>query len=299
MLVDARCISAGEGWASWFVANKRARLFGEATAGASSRKTTYTLKNGLYKVRFPVKAYKGFLDRPIERRGLEPDVPIRQRAADLAAGRDTVLEAARSFLVDAAGVTAAEKAGPAETDGSDEVRDSGQETSEVTGVVLDADGKAVSGAQVTAYPLQKYEKYGPVTVATDEDGRFRTAMPVSRKDGFNSCLLVARNGRQIAMRRVHWYPGGPSFDPVTMALVPADGRVRGRLVDENGRAVRGADAVARIIRPDSSPARGRSLYLPSFPKFQRLFTAESDRNGAFTLENLPHGSSVVINLWKK
>ncbi|MHC4714369.1 MAG: S41 family peptidase, partial [Planctomycetota bacterium] len=134
MLVDARCISAGEGWASWFVANKRARLFGEATAGASSRKTVYTLKNGLYKVRFPVKAYKGFLDRPIERRGLEPDVPLRQNAADLAAGRDTVLEAARAYLVNAAGETAGERAGPAETDGSDEVRDSGQETSEVTGV---------------------------------------------------------------------------------------------------------------------------------------------------------------------
>ncbi len=37
VLVDARCISAGEGWTSWFVANKRARLFGETTAGASSR----------------------------------------------------------------------------------------------------------------------------------------------------------------------------------------------------------------------------------------------------------------------
>ena len=45
-------------------------------------------------------AYRGFLDRPIERRGLEPDVPVRQSARDLAAGRDTVLEAARRFLLD-------------------------------------------------------------------------------------------------------------------------------------------------------------------------------------------------------
>jgi len=102
LLIDARCISAGEGWASWFVAGDRARLFGEASAGASARKTEYTLENGLYKVRFPVKAYRGFLDRPIECRGLEGDVPVRQNAADIAAGRDTVLEAAKAYLLEAA-----------------------------------------------------------------------------------------------------------------------------------------------------------------------------------------------------
>jgi len=100
MLLDARCISAGEGWASWFIANKRAKCFGQTTAGASSRKRTYTLANGLYKVTFPEKAYRGFLKRPIERRGLEPDVPLRQTARDLAAGRDTVLEAARQHLLE-------------------------------------------------------------------------------------------------------------------------------------------------------------------------------------------------------
>ncbi len=101
LLTDARCVSAGEGWASWFVARRRARVFGETTAGASSRKRTYTLKNGFYKVTFPVKAYRGFLDRPIERRGLEPDVRLRQNAKDIAAGRDTVLEAARRYLMEA------------------------------------------------------------------------------------------------------------------------------------------------------------------------------------------------------
>ncbi len=76
-LIDERTISAGEGWASWFIANKRSRVFGTTTAGASSRKETYTLTNGLYKVVVPVKAYTGFLDRPIERRGLEPDVEVQ------------------------------------------------------------------------------------------------------------------------------------------------------------------------------------------------------------------------------
>ncbi len=98
LLIDVRCISAGEGWASWFVAKKRARRFGTTTAGASSRKETYTLTNGLYKVVIPVKAYTGFLDRPIERRGLEPDVEVRCNAKDLAQGRDTVAEAAMRWL---------------------------------------------------------------------------------------------------------------------------------------------------------------------------------------------------------
>jgi len=98
LLIDARCISAGEGWTSWFIATRRATVFGETTAGASARKTMYRLKNGLFTVRFPVKAYRGSLSRPIERRGLEPDVALRQTAADLVARRDTVREAAREFL---------------------------------------------------------------------------------------------------------------------------------------------------------------------------------------------------------
>jgi C-terminal processing protease CtpA/Prc len=99
LLIDERCISAGEGWSSWFVARKRAKLFGTHTAGASARKETYTLTNGLYKVTFPVKAYTGFLNRPIERRGLEPDVPVKCNAKDLSVGKDTVLEAAKAYLL--------------------------------------------------------------------------------------------------------------------------------------------------------------------------------------------------------
>ncbi len=97
-LIDSRCISAGEGWTSWFVARRRARSFGSTTAGASARKEPYTLTNGLYRVIVPVKAYAGFLDRPIERRGIEPDVPVRCTARDLAGGRDTVAEAAADWL---------------------------------------------------------------------------------------------------------------------------------------------------------------------------------------------------------
>jgi hypothetical protein len=99
VLIDNRCVSAGEGWASWFIANKRAKFFGQTTAGASSAKDIYLLKNGLYKVRYPTRPRSGFLDRPIESQGLEPDVEIKQTAQDLAEGRDTVLETARQYLL--------------------------------------------------------------------------------------------------------------------------------------------------------------------------------------------------------
>ena len=99
VLIDARCISAGEGWASWFVAKQRATFFGEPTAGASARKTVYTLTNGKFKVRYSVKGYTGFLSRMIERKGLIPDKPVQQSRADLIAGKDTVLEAAKVYLL--------------------------------------------------------------------------------------------------------------------------------------------------------------------------------------------------------
>lgn len=67
--------------------------------GASSRKKTIPVAGGLFQVTYPVKAYTGFLDRPIERLGIEPDEPIRQNAHDLSRGVDTVLEAARKYLV--------------------------------------------------------------------------------------------------------------------------------------------------------------------------------------------------------
>jgi C-terminal processing protease CtpA/Prc len=99
LLLDERCISAGEGWASWFIAKKRACTFGATTAGASSRKEEYELSNHLYKVRIPVKAYTGSLDRPIESKGLEPDVPVRYNAKALSEGKDTVLETAKKWLL--------------------------------------------------------------------------------------------------------------------------------------------------------------------------------------------------------
>ena len=89
----------GGGTRRWFVAKKRAKFFGEHTAGASGRKITYTLPSGHFKVLYVVKPYKGYLDRYIEGRGLEPDIPVVQTAADLADKRDTVLEVAREYLM--------------------------------------------------------------------------------------------------------------------------------------------------------------------------------------------------------
>lgn len=55
---------------------------------------------GLFQARYPIKPYKGFLDRPIECLGIEPDASIKQTAVYLANGTDTVLEAARKYLIE-------------------------------------------------------------------------------------------------------------------------------------------------------------------------------------------------------
>ena len=98
VLIDSRTISAGEGWVSWFVANDRAKLFGSTTAGASSAKKTVDVLDGKFRAIFSRKPYKGFLDRAIEGRGIEPDFEIKYRAKDLANGVDSVLESAKSYL---------------------------------------------------------------------------------------------------------------------------------------------------------------------------------------------------------
>ena len=99
VLIDQRCISAGEGWSSWFKRYKRAKFFGQTTAGASARKIIYPLDNDKYKVRIPIKGYRGFLTRLIERRGIEPDYKVDYEAKDIAKGRDTILEAAKKWLI--------------------------------------------------------------------------------------------------------------------------------------------------------------------------------------------------------
>jgi C-terminal processing protease CtpA/Prc len=98
VLIDSRCISAGEGWVSWFRANGRAKFFGTTTAGASSRKNTIDILGGAYRVTYSVKAYRGFLDRPIERLGIEPDIIVQHKAESIATGKDEVLAMARGYL---------------------------------------------------------------------------------------------------------------------------------------------------------------------------------------------------------
>ncbi|TWU04058.1 S41 family peptidase [Neorhodopirellula pilleata] len=98
VLIDSRCISAGEGWASWFRANGRAKFFGTTTAGASSRKKTIDVLGGAYRVIYSVKPYRGFLDRPIERLGIEPDVVVHHTAESISQSKDQVLMAARRYL---------------------------------------------------------------------------------------------------------------------------------------------------------------------------------------------------------
>ena len=69
-------------------------------SGASSRKKTIDVLGGAYRVIYSVKAYRGFLDRPIERLGIEPNVVLYHTAESISQGKDEVLIAARKHLLE-------------------------------------------------------------------------------------------------------------------------------------------------------------------------------------------------------
>jgi C-terminal processing protease CtpA/Prc len=98
VLIDAGTTDGGEAWASWFAANGRGRFYGEATAGSGSLTEDVDIADGRWKLRLPLESVRGFLDRPIEGRGLEPDVMIQPFADDLQTGRDSLIERVRADL---------------------------------------------------------------------------------------------------------------------------------------------------------------------------------------------------------
>jgi len=98
VLIDPGTTGEGEAWASWFTSTGRARFYGEATAGSASVTEDVDVAGGKWRLRLPMRLLRGSLDRPIEGRGLEPDVPVRPLAEDIAEGRDTLIERVRHDL---------------------------------------------------------------------------------------------------------------------------------------------------------------------------------------------------------
>jgi hypothetical protein len=138
------------------------------------------------------------------------------------------------------------------------------------GAVRDDDGRPVSGALVRAEPDRFWGKEPPPE-RTDTEGRFEMAgvTPGEYK-------VVARlGGRAPAFGRV---VVEPEAEATVTLLLSAGGFVTGRVVDEQGRPLRG------VVRVDAVDELG----LPA--SMGDLLAAESKDDGTFSLGPLPIGS---------
>lgn len=90
MLTSARTYSAAEDFVVAFDAMQRGRIVGEPTGGSTGQPLIFDLPGG-GTGRIPDgRAFVGV--------GIQPQVMVAPRVADLRAGRDTVLEAALGLL---------------------------------------------------------------------------------------------------------------------------------------------------------------------------------------------------------
>ncbi|MGC1380448.1 MAG: S41 family peptidase [Candidatus Baltobacteraceae bacterium] len=109
VLVDERTISQAEGTALFFEAATHATFVGTPSAGANGDVTQFAVPGGI------ILAFSGLSVRhadgaQLQRVGIVPSVRVESSAADLAAGRDVVLEAGLQEALRRSGAAGAETA---------------------------------------------------------------------------------------------------------------------------------------------------------------------------------------------
>ena len=98
VIIDAGTVSAGETLARDLARICRARIFGTRSAGSSSQKKIWAFPSGVATIRYSVRSRVSVGGKPIEYRGIVPDIELEADPDDLAAGRNTEIEAARAWL---------------------------------------------------------------------------------------------------------------------------------------------------------------------------------------------------------
>lgn len=97
-IIDAGCISAGETFARDLKREVEATIIGATSAGSSSQKRSFEFPSGVAKLQYSIKSRFGPDGRPIEWNGIRPDVEIEVDPLDVAAGRNTEIQAALRLL---------------------------------------------------------------------------------------------------------------------------------------------------------------------------------------------------------
>ncbi|MCB9829711.1 MAG: carboxypeptidase regulatory-like domain-containing protein [Planctomycetes bacterium] len=171
----------------------------------------------------------------------------------------------------------------------------------VDGVVLDEAGRPVHGAEVEALAGGRFRDQreampnGPsfATVYTSEDGRFE--IPGIPRDGISTVIVRARG---YAQGRVAVRADKGDVEPEALEFrLAAGGRVRGRVLDPDGKAVMGA--MVYVIADGSLALQGdpRSATPGSARDQTYLDAQETDGKGRFAVDGLGLGRAYVVRAY--
>jgi carboxyl-terminal processing protease len=106
ILMDGQSASTSEILAAGLKEHQRARIFGVTSAGAALPSIFKTLPNGAL-LQYAVADVKTPSGALLEGNGVVPDEPVTVTRADLSAGRDPVMEAARRWIATSRAASAA------------------------------------------------------------------------------------------------------------------------------------------------------------------------------------------------
>jgi len=171
----------------------------------------------------------------------------------------------------------------------------------VTGTVTDSAGKAIAGALVEISPVPPpmagpgpiiFPPPGPVQIAkTDSNGQYTfdkvptgTYVVTAWADGFqknSSAPFTVSQGSNTA----------PTL-ALTALPTPVFGTVTGAVTDSSGKPIAGASVELTASPPKVGPDGPSSSTLPIGPPIRVLF-ATTDKNGLYTIDDVPTGSYVV------
>jgi len=98
VVIDAGCISAGETLARDLKKLTGARLFGSATAGASSAKRQWTFPSGIATITMATRSRFGPDGKPIEFNGIHPDEEVQVVPEEVQKGQNSALLRAQEYI---------------------------------------------------------------------------------------------------------------------------------------------------------------------------------------------------------
>jgi Carboxypeptidase regulatory-like domain len=161
----------------------------------------------------------------------------------------------------------------------------------LAGRVVDKAGAGIAGARVWAIGGRWEEPQPAAQATTDAQGRF--LMPRAWGQGGPASLhylsMFARAGDgRIGWQTTLWRNGVDAND-VRIELGPV-GEARGRVVDQDGRPVAGAEVTPVLLIRSADPASND--YIRLSPDLATLYRTTTAADGSFRLEGTPQGGSI-------